>query len=122
MAAQAQTKNIKCKYFNTGFCKFKSECKFQHTETVCLQNNCKDKKCPHRHPEPCRFGEFCRRRTSCYYKHQENKYEQILEDCKLLKSEINQLISNLEETKTKLEDKSLELEKLKVKVRSTYLR
>ena len=30
------------------------------------------KKCPNRHPRPCRYKDACRRRTTCLYKHDDN--------------------------------------------------
>ena len=37
----------KCKYFNSGYCKFQNDCKFMHPET-----SCRDKQCQKRHAKP----------------------------------------------------------------------
>ena len=63
---------IKCKYFNPGYCKFKDNCKKMHPKMDCLQTLCLDKSCQNRHPKTCRYTWLSRRRSSCMYMH--NKY------------------------------------------------
>ena len=43
-----------CKFFNKGFCKFKSLCSFFHPKTNCVIENCKDKLCEKRHIIECK--------------------------------------------------------------------
>ena len=89
MTQDGQT--VKCKYFNTGYCKFAERCTKDHPKTICLFVLCKDKKCPKRHPRACRFKAHCRRRSSYLYRH--TKYESVNaeEEIDCLKEEIKQL-------------------------------
>ena len=58
-----------CKYYNSGYCKFHNECKFIHAKEVCSKPYCKSKKCFKRHPKNCRYGDKCKRRAECLFKH-----------------------------------------------------
>ena len=62
-------KLTKCSYHNSGFCKFKQDCKNIHSSTLCNNSSCSDRKCPNRHPKTCRYKEKCKRITTCLYKH-----------------------------------------------------
>ena len=69
-------KDIKCRYFNCGFCKYKSKCKFMHPLEVCEMhmegNQCKDSRCSKRHPKPCKWYKSetgCRRVEACEFSH-----------------------------------------------------
>ena len=99
-------KTQKCKYFNSGFCKFQSDCRFSHNENICTVINCKDKNCPNRHPKACRYREQCRRKTTCVYRHDENKlaeYEKLQSENKVLKKEISLLKFKLKATEEDLQ-------------------
>ena len=37
-----------CKYYQTGFCKYRSYCKNRHIKDECEQSDCDDKTCPRR--------------------------------------------------------------------------
>lgn len=58
----------KCFYFNSGYCKYKSKCKYLHPKEECSQN-CKLKNCIKRHIKQCKFGINCKRIEKCAYKH-----------------------------------------------------
>ena len=62
----------KCKYYNTGYCKFRDQCKFNHPSDICQENECKNKKCSNRHPRNWRYKMKCKRQTTCAYKHNKN--------------------------------------------------
>ena len=57
----------KCRYFNGGYCRLKSSCKFLHPKDHCKIDKCIDKACPNRHIKPsnnwlknaCKFDETC---------------------------------------------------------------
>ena len=62
----------KCKYFNTGYCKYKTRCRFTHPEEVCKKVKCDGKECPDRHPRQCKWVQRdggCRRINYCAYSH-----------------------------------------------------
>ena len=99
----------KCKFFNSGFCRYKDECFFIHPKTICIDKTCKDKNCVDRHPKQCRYEDQCRRRTSCLYKHKEvnhTEYETLESSNEHLKKEIQILKFNLDKIKTKLSNVS----------------
>ena len=83
-------KDIKCRYNNSGYCKYKFECKFIHTNNVCnnyLGGKCEDKRCPDRHPKACKWfkGETgCRRKEGCEYSHD----TLVCDDGKKIKSKV----------------------------------
>lgn len=80
MGDQANHKDI-CKFNQTGFCKFGTQCDKKHNNTICEKGNtCCEKLCSERHPKLCRnFSNtgICRHKENCAYEHpQENKTKQ----------------------------------------------
>ena len=69
------SQSVRCKYFNTGYCKFEDECSYKHPKEICLLHVCQDKICIKIHPKACRFKAHCKRRSSCMYRH--SKYESV---------------------------------------------
>jgi hypothetical protein len=80
----------RCKYFNRGFCREESRCKFLHPSEVCHEfetsGRCSQgSRCSLRHPRKCRYwvrGD-CWRLESCVYLHKEedfNKEKEITVD------------------------------------------
>ena len=64
----------KCKYYNSGYCKFASRrngCRDIHPTENCKYEDCKDKCCPHRHPKKCKYVEYCMFQSRCLYMHNE---------------------------------------------------
>jgi hypothetical protein len=65
----------KCKFFNSGYCKFKSDCKFSHPVEICKVylegGKCDYKLCNDRHPKVCKWlqGERGCKRIDCEYLH-----------------------------------------------------
>jgi hypothetical protein len=60
----------KCRYYNQGYCKKKSECTYIHPSEDC-EDDCSDSKCPFRHRKLCINGENCyyNRQDVCEYRH-----------------------------------------------------
>ena len=59
----------KCKYYNTGFCKYRQRCRFKHPEENCKDQHCGGKECPRRHPKQCKWSQVnggCRRQNGVY--------------------------------------------------------
>ena len=85
---QEESRKVKvprrCKFFNSGFCKERENCCFEHPESLCQTylrtSKCQSfRSCPHRHPKVCRYwknGE-CFRGQSCSYIHQKFEKEEI---------------------------------------------
>ena len=69
----------KCKFFNTGFCKNRENCRFQHPVNLCEENletgKCSNfKTCKLRNPRECRYfnsDRSCFHGESCTYLHKE---------------------------------------------------
>ena len=62
----------KCRYFNSGYCKYKNNCKFIHPSEICKDSECRKDKCLKRHPKACKWyrGESgCKRGNTCEYSH-----------------------------------------------------
>ena len=66
--------DIKCNYFNKGFCKMKETCLFKHKSTTICKDHlasqkCSKKECDKRHPKTCRYflRGSCWRRDNCSY-------------------------------------------------------
>ena len=72
---------IKCKFYNRGYCREKSECKFSHLNEICQQyyefGVCEEGRgCKERHPNKCKFwlkGD-CWRGENCLYLHKEDDF------------------------------------------------
>ena len=68
-------KGRKCRYFNLGYCKHKKNCRFTHIDEVCqnyLEDECKDRSCPNRHPKACKYFKSetgCSRGENCAFSH-----------------------------------------------------
>ena len=70
----------KCEFFNSGFCKRREDCRFEHPESLC-ETSLGDVKCPsfrtcpHRHPRVCRDWKVgkCFRGEICLYLHQQTQ-------------------------------------------------
>ena len=67
----------KCRYFNRGYCKFTSKCRYYHPESICQNylkgESCNQSECPSRHPKGCKWVSEKRGclRPSCVYLHSE---------------------------------------------------
>ena len=65
----------KCNYFNKGYCKYKTDCKFTHPSEICKTyiegGRCDQKSCNDRHPNVCKWlrGNSGCRRQNCEYLH-----------------------------------------------------
>ena len=70
-------------------------CKLYHPETNCEIINCKDKKCPGRHPRPCEFGDTtCIFQVRCAYKHGKDQPSKQSISIKSTSNEVEQLKSD----------------------------
>ena len=66
----------KCLFNDTGFCKFRTECRKQHCESVCQIEDC-DRKCLNRHPKPCKHRQKCKflAKNICAFSHANDTLE-----------------------------------------------
>ena len=96
-----------CKFNYFGHCKFAEKCRKEHLKVTCSHFPCNLKSCMKRHPRLCRsFSKngSCRFDISCSFHHRPGKCEEILEEIKVLKTEIedikaqNELLKNMLQT------------------------
>ena len=64
------TNSFKCKYHNSGYCKFGDHCRKRHYKQICQKSNCRND-CQARHPVLCKYGQDCKfsKKGICAYKH-----------------------------------------------------
>ena len=102
----AAKKQVVCTFFNTGYCRYKGDCKYNHPKENCQKSYCKNKMCTKRHPKECRYGHKCRRRSFCLYKHNDSSNSES-HDIDVEETEVKKLKAEVEalkkENKEKLE-------------------
>ena len=112
MTETKQQKKV-CKFYNSGYCKYQGTCKFPHPSERCV-GPCNKQSCLKRHPKPCRYGDKCRRKDICDYKHKLSSAETDLKaEITALKITIQTLLDENKGTSNKIVH--LESELLKVK-------
>ena len=68
-------KRKKCRYFDKGFCKFTTKCRYIHPQNICNSyrsiERCDQSDCPNRHPKVCKWVECSKGciRENCAYLH-----------------------------------------------------
>ena len=94
----------RCKFHNSGFCKFRDHCRKRHFSSVCQVPNC-SQDCEGRHPRLCKLESSCKfyKKGICAYKHitltNNDKIEDLEKQLKHLRDQINDLT---EQNKQKL--------------------
>ena len=74
-AKRFKYKEGKCRYYDKGFCKYKSKCRYFHPNQICEEygrtGNCQGHDCKERHPERCRQWSSgkCKRNNNCDFLH-----------------------------------------------------
>ena len=110
-----------CKYFQTGYFKFRVNWRKHHVIEICPEEHCNKRKCDKRHPKACKHFSTqlaCRLGNKCCYKHvtPPNKSDTTgleikisqLEDCiKNMSAQIINLERNIEAIKKSLANKFL---------------
>ena len=65
----------RCRYFNRGFCKYKTKCRFVHPKHICKEHasnkKCENLECQDRHPKTCKWmaSQVGCQRIDCVYLH-----------------------------------------------------
>ena len=66
----------RCRYYNRGYCKYVSKCRYFHPEGICedyeKHQKCERKECWERHPRRCKWEQSdggCKRNLECVYLH-----------------------------------------------------
>ena len=109
---------LKCKFNDSGYCKFGSHCRKRHFFNICPNVICKTSDCQARHPKRCKHEEKCKffKQGICAYKHDtlvnhgekvnslENENKRLKEENTILKHKINQEVSITEKLKSEIHD------------------
>ena len=108
------SKTIKCKFHDTGYCKFRDHCRKRHFSDFCLLSNCKEN-CKARHPRLCRMENKCKffKKGVCAYKHVTLANDDgIKKENQHLKEKIRELERLVSEEKIKVKNLLSEMETL----------
>ena len=82
-----------CKYNQTGFCKYRQQCRRQHIPDICSTFPCTNNMCYLRNPRICKYYSAlgrCKFGDSCLYLHT-SRFLTLENDISNLKSEIMEL-------------------------------
>ena len=60
-----------CRYFDNGYCRFETKCKYYHSKEKCVEETCGGRGCHKRHPRNCKFYSKgkCKFNDKCAFKH-----------------------------------------------------
>ena len=97
-----------CKFQNSGYCKFKENCKFRHVKEKC-EEKCDRKTCQKRHQKSCKYGLRCSRLKTCEFKHETNPDEVLKTVIKNLETSLKELVEENKHMKSKMSDLETEL-------------
>ena len=115
-----------CKFFQTGYCKFKMTCIKKHVTTLCDDKMCNQKGCEKRHPRRCkyliRYGN-CKLGSICAYSHDnqnskrenerlEKKMDELLDKTNKKDEIIKELLNDVKILIKKNEEKDLMIKNL----------
>ena len=119
---------VQCPHHNTGYCKFRDQCRYQHFFTICSKNVCRDKNCQKGHSKTCRNGNSCSFHVlnACAYKHsietfqrKENEDNSVIEsfqkEIESLCDEISQLKNTVMQKEEPLKDQIKYVSKMEKK-------
>lgn len=103
---------IVCKYFDNGYCRFLSDCKFYHSKEECFDKKCNRRGCQKRHPKGCSFHRRnkCKFIDKCAFKHEAVIHvidEEFRSENARLKQMVQILKSEKEDMKKEIEKKSI---------------
>ena len=108
-----------CKYNQTGFCKNRNNCQYNHVYEICKENACIGRTCNKRHPKECRqfkIKRYCTYNEKCAYKHtditnqtyEDDRIKLVLEVMKKHENTINIVVEEILNIKSKIVKDELE--------------
>ena len=105
-----------CRFFNSGYCKYKSKCKFFHSKERC-EDQCERKTCRKRHPKTCKYRNKCRRKDTCEFNHSHISSDMDLkEEVVVLRSMVKELQKECQHQKEMTETLQKDFELVKEKL------
>ena len=93
-----------CLFNKFGHCKYQDRCRKIHIGSICERNQCEIAKCQERHPGECNFyKEFgrCKFGEYCSFQHKPS----VVETCKTLQKEIDDVKAKLEALENEMKRK-----------------
>ena len=102
---KSENTSTKCRYWNSGYCRSKSDCTFNHPKEKCENNKCTEKRCPKRHIKDCTnfVKNTCKFAKACEYKHNPNKRRENLES-QISQSETNSTKDDINDDENSLNE------------------
>ena len=112
----------KCKYYNSGYCKYKDRCTSSHPIEEC-ETSCKEKTCEKRHRKLSRYGVKCRQKSKCSYKHTENQTtNNPSENLAYLQGKVKELLEYKKNSEAKIQNLEKDLKTVKSKKDNKLIR
>ena len=128
---------VRCRFQNSGFCKFRENCRARHVTTKCpVINSCSNKNCDHRHPRKGRNGVKCRFKSDCSYDHDtelsvevntaeltnkvailNNKVKELFQMTVENQCEIDRLVSKTKQLEAEVRQKESSIEELEMAIK-----
>ena len=87
-----------CKYHQTGYCKYRSQCPKYHSTNICKEMICKDISCRERHPRTCKYfsrNNTCKRGEWCAYAHSVNGNQAHLHNLEIVVKHLKEDVESL---------------------------
>ena len=113
-----------CKYFSSGFCKFRHKCLFEHVLEECKTKECDKRKCLKRHPKKCKFfflRSFCKFKSESNYSHdidlEDKELKAVRLEIETISKENKVIQLENEELKHKIDKMEEEMKKIREEVK-----
>ena len=117
------TTSPKCKFNDSGYCKFGNYCRKRHFLEICPKLNCKINTCKARHPKLCKHEENCKffKQGICAYKHvtlakHDEQLKGLKSEIDILKSENMALIDKIRKIEILYSEELSNTERLKSEI------
>ena len=114
----------KCKFNDSGYCKFGNRCRKRHFIKICTIFKCKTSNCKARHPKLCKHEENCKffKHGICAYRHEtldkhDDKFKALESEIKILKNENTVLKHKITEVEKSFIEELSSTEKLKSQIK-----
>ena len=114
---------IKCVYYNRGYCKNKNKCQDYHPKEDCNITNCRYKECKYRHRKLCKYGEECYHNINdnCEYVHLNNDEKQQNQAHRVIlrapsPNQIEQMKDEIEKYKMEIDRYKAEIEQYTIEI------
>jgi hypothetical protein len=104
---------VVCRYFQTGYCKFKEHCRKHHIKELCETVKCTSKTCKYRHKRICKFfmaNKTCKFGEHCEYLHKNtgpnSEIDILVDQTSTLKNTVKILSEKITILEAKMQNKT----------------